>query len=225
VSARRLLPALLALLEISGARADPAAETVSFATADGGRVFADLYAGSGARAAPDAVVLAPGAVFDRKSWKPLAEALAAQGHRVLAIDFRGKGGSAGGTRPDAVREDILAAVRWLHARGASRVSVLGASRGGRAAAEASAASAPGEIDRLVLLSPAGIPEPEKLRGRTLLVASEQEPGVAQRRAQYARAPEPRRLRLLPGSAHAQHILATDQSAALQSEILDFLRGP
>jgi pimeloyl-ACP methyl ester carboxylesterase len=61
---------------------------VSFGTADGGTVFADLYAAS----SPDAVVLAHGAAFDKASWAPLATWLAARGHQVLAVDFRGYDG-------------------------------------------------------------------------------------------------------------------------------------
>jgi pimeloyl-ACP methyl ester carboxylesterase len=220
VSLRFARVSLLALGMALAAGAAPVAETVSFATADGATVVADAYRGTSA--STRAVVLAPGAAFGRESWKPLAEALAAAGHRVLAIDFRGRGGSGGGASPGALSEDVLAAVRWLRAEGAKQVAVVGASRGGRAAAEASAASAPGEIDRLVLLSPAGIPEPEKLRGRTLLVASAQEPGIEAIRAQYARAPEPQELRLLAGRAHAQHIFATDQSDALRAAIVAFL---
>lgn len=214
-----LLPLLL-LAFAAEARAGSLPEEVSFPSADGGIVFADLY--GAAPALRDAVVLAPGAAFGRQSFRPLAEALCADGHPVLAIDFRGRGGSRAGSSPDALREDVLAAVRWLRAQSAKQVSVVGASRGGRAAAEASAASGPGEIDRLVLLSPAGIPEPEKLRGRTLLIASANEPGVGPMQAQYSRAPGPRRVRLLPGDAHAQHIFATDQAAVLQTAILDFL---
>jgi hypothetical protein len=38
----------------------------------------------------DVVLLAHSAVFDKESWKPLAETLVATGHRVMAIDFRAR---------------------------------------------------------------------------------------------------------------------------------------
>src|SRR6058998_1089086 len=107
---------------------------------------------------PAAAILPCLLAFDKESWRPLAEQLAAKGYRVLAIDFRGWGKSTAGLAKDALFEDVLAAVRTLHREGAARVSVIGGSMGGGAAAEATA-RAPGEIDRLVLLSPASVGAP------------------------------------------------------------------
>lgn len=68
------------------------------------------------------------------------------GFRVLAIDFRGRGQSRGGaqtkTLDDGLRFDVLSAVRYLRNNGAKTVSVIGASFGGRAAAEASVEAEP-----------------------------------------------------------------------------------
>jgi hypothetical protein len=44
------------------------------------------------------------------------------------------------------------------------------------------------------------------------------------RDQYAQAPDPKKLVLLPGDAHAQHIFKTDQAERLTEEILRFLEG-
>lgn len=201
--------------------AAPAAElprAVSFATADGGTVVADLYGADGR----DAVVLAHGAAFDKASWRPLATELVGRGFQVLAIDFRGYGQSQPGTKPDGLYEDVLGAVRDLRRRGAPRVLVVGASMGGAAAARAASEAAACEIDRLVLLAPAPVAEPERIKGPTLFIASEHEPGLARVREQFARAPEPKRLVLLPGAAHAQHVLATDQAERLTATIAEFL---
>jgi hypothetical protein len=46
--------------------------------------------------------------------------------------------------------------------------------------------------------------------------------VAQIREQYRRAPEPKRLVLLPGTAHGQHIFATDQAERLRTTVAEFL---
>src|ERR1700728_2075953 len=70
-----------------------AQEHVSFPTQDGGVVYADLY-GKGERG----VVLAHGGRFNKESWEKQARSLEAAGFRVLAIDFRGRGQSHGGTR-------------------------------------------------------------------------------------------------------------------------------
>ena len=45
------------------------------------------------------------------------------------------------------------------------------------------------------------------------------------RDQYERAPEPKQLVILEGSAHAQHIFNTDQGERLMREILRFLTEP
>src|SRR5579862_6157065 len=74
----------IAALILTGLTAAP--REVSFSTADGGVVWADVY-GAGERG----VVLAHGARFDKASWAKQAEVMANTGFRVLAIDFRGYG--------------------------------------------------------------------------------------------------------------------------------------
>jgi alpha-beta hydrolase superfamily lysophospholipase len=229
VPARRIPPArshltiAIALLSavMTGAVAcgspSPSQE-VSFPTADGGTVVADLYAASGS----DAVVLAHGAAFDKASWAPFATWLADRGHQVLAIDFRGYGRSKTGTDSRALFEDVLAAVRYLHGRGITRVAVLGASMEGGAAAEAAVRTGPSEIDRLILVSPMAIADPGHLRGPVLFLASEKEPMVAEVSEEYRRVPEPKRLVLLPGAAHGQHIFATEQAERLRTTVAEFL---
>lgn len=142
-----------AILGFFLATAAAAQKTVSFPTEDGGLVFADLY-GEGERA----VVLAHGGRFNKESWKKQAGTLAAVGFRVLALDFRGYGKSKGpgDTAPmDApLHLDVLAAVRYLRANGAKTVSIVGGSMGGGAAGDASIASKPGEIERVVFLGAA-----------------------------------------------------------------------
>jgi len=214
---------------VSSGRA-PGPELVTFPTSDGGRIEADRY-GLGEAA----VVLAHGARFDKSSWAKEARALAAAGFEVLAIDFRGYGSSRGG-KPSAdpsadLDLDILAAVRWLHANGAQRVSVVGGSMGGGAAAKASTEAGPGEIDRIVLLAAPPIEHPEKMTGRKLYVVSRDDkngdgvPRLVGIRDQYERAREPKQLLVLEGSAHAQFLFDTDQGDRLRSEILRFLTEP
>src|SRR5262249_21664923 len=154
-----------------------------------------------------------------------AKELAGRGHQVLAIDFRGYGKSTPGAVKEARFEDILAAVRYLRGRGAGQVTVVGASMGGGAAAEAATGAAAGGIDRLIPLSPAPIEHPERIGGRKLFIASAREPSVERVKEQYEHAPEPKQLLLLPGTAHAQHIFATDQAERLTTAIDDFVAAP
>src|SRR5262249_57731055 len=108
--------------------------------------------------------------------------------------------------------------------GGPRVGVLGGSMGGGAAGEAAVRAAPGEIDRLILLSPVAIANPQDLRGPTLFIASQDEPVIAQVTEQYRRASEPKHLVLLTGTAHGQHILATEQAERLRTAVAEFLEA-
>ena len=219
----RILVAILALFVAGIASAQ---KTVSFPTSDGGLIFADIY-GSGDKA----VVLAHGGQFNKESWAAQAKILQAAGFQVLALDFRGRGKSHGPGDKDMMGAplhlDVLAAVRYLHKSGAKTVSVIGASMGGGAAADASIASQPGEIDRLVFLGSAPYGQAEKLKSSSLfLVARDDTNGDGPRlpgiQKQYDLAPEPKRLIILDGSAHAQFLFQTNQADRVMREILRFL---
>lgn len=204
-------------------------QLVSFPTLDGGLIYANLY-GIGDRG----VVLAHGGRLNKESWEEQARILVKAGFRVLAIDFRGRGQSRGGTHhgDDGVRFDVLAAVRHLRKAGANSVSVVGASFGGGAAAEASVDAELGEIDRLVLLAHSPIEMPEQMKGRKLFILTRDDssgdnkiPRLPRIRDQYERAPDPKELVILEGSAHAQFIFETEQGERLMREILRFLSAP
>jgi pimeloyl-ACP methyl ester carboxylesterase len=218
-TAAKCLLLTLGLLVFGAAAAQPPKD-VSFPTADGGEVDADLY-GQGTRG----VVFAHGAIFNKQSWAPLAKRVAALGYRALAIDFRGYGKSRGGSDPYGLDQDVLAAVRWLHKQGVKSVSVVGGSMGGGAAARAATEASQGEIDKLILLSPVPIEHPERLKANSIFfIASRGENLASDIREQFGRAPEPKQLVMLDGSAHAQNIFATPQAEHLTETILQFLTG-
>ena len=102
--------------------------------------------------------------------------------------------------------------------------------GGSAAEDASIESQPGEIDRIVVLAASTGGPVDKLKGRTLFIvarddASQDGPRLPQIRENYEKAPQPKKLIILEGSAHAQHLFATDQGDRLMREILTFLTEP
>ena len=203
-----------------------AQETISFPTEDGGVVFADLY-GSGEKA----VVLVHGGRFNKESWAPQARILQAAGFEVMAIDLRGYGQSHGPGDKDPMDAplelDVLAAVRYLHTAGAKSVSVVGGSMGGAAGGDASIDSQPGEIDRVVMLGAAPNKPADKLKSPSLfLVARDDTSGDGPRlpgiREQYEKAPQPKKLIVLEGSAHAQYLFQTDQSGRVMNEIVQWL---
>jgi len=219
-----ILPLALAFATVAATQ-----QSASFATDDGGTVCADLY-GQGSRG----VVLAHGGRFNKESWHAQALALVPAGFRVLAIDFRGYGCSKGPGQENfdgaPFEKDVLAAVRYLKAHGAKTVSVVGGSFGGAAAGDASIKSARGEIDRIVFLGAAPNLPADGLKSRSLFIVVRDDsngsgprlPGI---RAQYEKAPQPKELIVLDGSAHAQFLFQTDQGARVMREIVRFLSAP
>jgi pimeloyl-ACP methyl ester carboxylesterase len=199
-------------------------ERVSFPTEDGGTIYGDLY-GKGDRA----IVLAHGARFNKESWAKQTPPLEEAGFQVLAIDFRGYGESKAGAQSrggyDDLYLDVLAAVRYLHKAGAKSVAVMGGSMGAGAAEQAVEQAGPGEIERLVLLAPAWVKHPEKLSGRKLFVTSRGDSRAARIQEEFEKAPEPKKLLLLDGSAHAQFLFETEHGPRLMNEILQFLSEP
>ena len=194
---------------------------------DGGLIHADLY-GNGDRA----VVLAHGGRFNKESWKDQAKTLERAGFRVLAINFRGYGQSTGPGQTDPLSAplhlDVLAAVRYMRKAGAKTVCVVGGSMGGGAAGDASVESAPGEIDRLVFLGSGGSGQPEKMKGRKLFLIARDDlgpgdiPRLPRVREHFEKAPGPKELIVLEGSAHAQFLFDSDQGERVMREILRFL---
>ena len=207
-----------------------AQDHVSFPAADGWTIHGDLY-GTGDRG----VLLVHGGQFEKSSWEKQAHVLAKAGFRPMAIDLRGFGLSKEG--PQSARADfgspldVLAAVRYLHQKGAKTVSIVGASMGGDAAEGALGEAKPGEIDRVVFLAHGAYGPPEKLKGRKLFIVSRDDartgdkPRLVRIQAQYEKAPDPKELVVLEGSAHAQFIFQTDQGERLMREILRFLSAP
>lgn len=200
---------------------------VTFRTEDGWNIYADLY-GAGERG----LVLVHGGRFTKESWSGQATQFANAGFRVLAIDMRGYGLSKNG--PEHLNRDgygspldVLAAIRYLRAAGATSVSIIGGSMGADAAAGASILARPSEIDGIVLLAGSGSDPGERLKGRKLFIVARNDansagprlPGI---RAQYERAAPPKELLLLDGAEHAQFLFQSDQGERLTQAIWRFL---
>ena len=201
-------------------------EHISFATDDGALIYADLYGES-----DRGIVLAHGGRFTKESWQPQAQSLSRAGFRVLAFDFRGFGKSHGPGDSDMfaapVQLDVLAAVRYLRKTGAKTVAVMGGSFGGGAAADASIASRPGEINRLILLAAEPSSPAEQIKAPLLEIVARDDANdeglrLPRIRAWFDKAPQPKELIVLDGSAHAQFLFQTDQADRVMQEVLRFL---
>ncbi|MDR3773473.1 MAG: hypothetical protein P4L26_09020 [Terracidiphilus sp.] len=187
------------------------------------QIESDVY-GSGERG----VILARGGRFNKESWRKQAEALARAGFLAVAIDYRGDTVNKDGSDAENAA-DVLAAASWLRAQGAKSVSGIGASLGGDAVGEADAQSGDGAFDSVVFLGSEGGGNPSKLKGRKLYIVARHDtsgdgPRLTGISKCYAQAPEPKKLVVLRGAAHAQFLFDTAQGPQVMNEILRFLQA-
>lgn len=208
-------------------------ETVYYNTEDGAHIEATL-SGEGTHG----VVLAHGGQFTKSSWNKQVRILNDAGFRTLAINFRGRVRSkVGPDNPRPVRgaglypvgltphyQDVLAAVAFLREQGCSEISVIGGSIGGGATSVAAAMAPKGLIDRVVLLAATPIKKIQAVKGSKRFVTTEGD-NLAAISAQFEQATEPKKLVVLEGNAHAQHIFKTAQAEPLMDAISAFLRAP
>ena len=194
------------------------------------RVEADLY-GRGAKY----VILAHGGRFAKESWKKQAERLAGEGFTVLAVRYRGDTVNPDGS-PNAAgsnldnAEDVIAAVTYSYRSGAGSVFAVGGSLGGDAVGEAETRLRPGRISRIVILGASGGSVPQKLNGRKLFIVSRNDrsasgPRLPEIRKHFERVPEPKKLVIVDGSAHAQLLFDTDQGPKVMEQIIRFFEEP
>jgi pimeloyl-ACP methyl ester carboxylesterase len=161
--------------------------------------------------------------------------LAKAGFRVVAIDFRAAVAMRSGRETECLYDDrclakdVQAAIVYLKQNGARTISLIGGSLGGGAAARAAIEAPPGEIDAIVLLAHMTVDNPERIRGRKLFIVARDDrggnnaPRLADIRVQYEKAPQPKALIVVEGSAHAQALFETPEAPRIMREILRFLR--
>lgn len=102
---------------------------VRFTTFDGVELAGTRF---GDPSSPVGIVLAHMRGRDQTTWWAFAEAAAAEGHQVLAFDFRGYGQSPG-ERDTSLDLDLEAAVLFARESGVTTTIVMGASMGATAA--------------------------------------------------------------------------------------------
>jgi pimeloyl-ACP methyl ester carboxylesterase len=127
------------------------AQTVIFTTSDGVPIVADHWPGAGL-----AYVVAHGFTGSRRipRVRRIATQLAASGAAVLALDFRGHGGSGGySTAGHLEVRDLAAAVAFLRDEGHAAIATLGWSMGGSAVLRY--AGLGGDVDAVVSVSSPG----------------------------------------------------------------------
>ena len=205
---------------------------VSFLAADGIRLEGRLF-GRG----NDAVVLSHMRPSDQTSWFRFADRLADDGFLVLTYDFRGYcpggvgGCSEGGRDIAAMWQDVVGAVEFVRSRGATSVSLVGASMGGTASLVAASRegvevravitlSAPASIEGLVadgaLLS--------RVSAGKLFVAGVGDAAAASdAESLYEQSPPPKRVEILPADDHGTDLLTGSQAEVVRRLIETYLQ--
>ncbi|MGH2637577.1 MAG: alpha/beta hydrolase family protein, partial [Actinomycetota bacterium] len=224
--------AFLTVCAGSGAEPDPAgSSTVEFDAADGVRLEGRLFGEGDA-----AVVLSHMRPADQTSWFRFADRLADDGYLVLTYNFRGycpggTGGCSGGERDiGAIWQDVVGAIDYVRSRGATSVSLVGASMGGTASLVAAAhegvdvraivtLSAPGSVEGLVadgtLLSTI-------TSGKLFIAGVGDAPAAADAESLYAQSPPPKRVEVVPADDHGTDLLTGGQGEVVRRLIETYL---
>jgi fermentation-respiration switch protein FrsA (DUF1100 family) len=189
-----------------------------------GRIF-----GGGATA----VVLSNMGDNDPAPWEQFAPLLADRGYLVLSYSYRYPLRTR--TFTDAMARgtvaDLAGAVAYVRGLGATRVVLIGASLGGMAVGKV--AGTVGAAAVVILSAPFDLSEygfvvtPADIAAVTapkLFVASEQDLTVpiAETRAYFDTAPEPKQFHSFPGDAHGVLILRGEHGDELRRAMIDFL---
>ncbi len=108
--------------------------------------------------------------------------------------------------------------------GAKEISVIGGSMGAAAALKAAILSKEGDIQKLVLLSPPPVEGVEKAKGKKLFITSKDEALAPEVKKMFIKASGTKEIKLINGSAHAQHIFNTEHKRELEDVIIKFLKS-
>lgn len=211
-------------------------EDVVLVTQDGVRLAGVLYLPDD----PDvAVVLAHQGTqgADQETWSSFAEYVAGQGIAALTFDFRGIGSSGGEFERGLLAFDVYAAVDFLRAQRIPKVACIGASMGGtsclRAAIDKDLVGVVSICSGKSLAEPTWVLSDDfpKLDMPKLFVATEEDVAdgystglVHVAKNMFRKSPEPKDLRVFPGTAHGTELFHTEHAEAFRQLLVDFLLG-
>jgi pimeloyl-ACP methyl ester carboxylesterase len=233
-----LVPTLVAATVLGACSGDDrevepsSSEAVTFESADGVRLEGRLF-GEGT----SAVVLSHMRPADQSSWYAFADRLADAGYLVLTYNFRGycPGGDAGCSDGEQdvgqMWRDVLGAVDFVTERGATSVSLVGASMGGTASLVAAAQgdddvravvtlSAPASIDGMVadasILSAI-------TAGKLYIAGVGDAPAARDAEILWAQSPPPKGgLQIVPSDDHGTDLLTGGRGEAVARLIETYL---
>ena len=203
-------------------------ELVSLTTEDNVKLAGTLFPGK----KDVAVVLAHMGIATQQSWHPFARLIAAKGFTALALDFRCYGssdcGQSSGER--AYAQDLRAATRFLRERGASRIVCMGASIGGTACANVALDENLAGLVVIASTAPANVNKryPQDLANPAmpkLFIMAEQDryaPVIAATRSLHELSPEPKELKIFPGTVHGTELFDTEYGDEFTNLLVHFL---
>lgn len=196
---------------------DVPTEDVTFHSDDGVKLVGRIY-GDGTTA----IVCSHMARRSKADFALAGPRLASAGFTVLAYDNRGDGESSEGDPAQRVR-DLLAAIDLVRSRGATKVFLLGASRGGTLSLDAATRtpvdgvvtlSAPPPLDGAAAVAAVTVP--------SLYVNSENDDFAKSTQAMYDAANQPRELQMYPGGNHGVALFSSQPE--LIDRIVTFIRA-
>jgi len=192
-------------------------QLIKYNTEDGGTIEGAYFKGGDDLA----VIFAHGAVFNKESWYFLNRRLQQQKVSSLSIDFRGYGNSKKGDS-GSLSYDLLGAVDYLKGKGFNRIAMVGGSMGGAAVLTAFETKMDPTIKKVVLLAPAGGKGIKSESIEKLFIVSEKEGMVTRVKQIYDQSSDPKKIKIFPGSAHAQHMFKEQYAEELIQTMIDFL---
>jgi dienelactone hydrolase len=213
--------------DLSGSRA------VSFEATDGVRLEGRLFGDGSA-----AVVLSHMRPSDQTSWFRFAGRLADAGYLVLTYNSRGycPGGGGGCSEGETVIgelwRDVLGAIAFVRDRGATSVSLVGASMGGTSSLVA-AANEDVDVRAVVTLSaPVAIeglvtdgPMLSRVTAAKLFIAGVGDAtAAADAQTLYERSPPPKRVEIVPSDDHGTDLLSGGQGEVVRRLIENHLEA-
>ncbi len=206
----------------------PQAEQVSFTSEDGVKLAGRFYPADGGTA----VIFTHMGLTDQSSWQDFAAQVANQGIPALTFDFRCYGVSeCAGSNLMLHLKDMNAAIDFLRGRGYQSMICVGASLGSNVCA---AIALREELAGMVLIAgqkptrmagksfPESLVDPEMPK---LYIVTEQdrfEPVRADIREMYDQSPEPKQLKVFPGTAHGTELFDTQYADEFRQVLLDFI---
>jgi alpha/beta superfamily hydrolase len=192
---------------------------VHFTTRDHVRL-AGLFSGNGRTTA---IICSHELHGTKVDWSDSAPWFAARSFMVLAYDFRGYSDSQGQYDPGKGDQDLLAAIAFVHSRGAKQVILLGASMGADISLIVAAKT---QVAGVITLSPEylfGLSNNEirAISAPKLFINSTGDIFADDTQQMFQKARPPKALHLYPGSAHGVAIFETGNGQDLIARIIAF----